>query len=157
MPRTAEGSVDTTLPSGTLVSWDTGTPGPRAICADWVSTCEAMEAGPDVARASRGRFMGGGRETGVSVISTLLRCWDLCFSSLARRRCSSHCCSRAVGDTQCHHGGAGQAASPQGWGRSRHAPSPTSPRASHAQTTCKAEVSRVAPQLALDDTRLLLH
>lgn len=91
--------MDTTLPSGTLVSWDTGTPGPRAICADCVSTCEAMAAGPDVARASRGRFIGDGRETGVSVMSTLLRCWDLCFSSLARRRCSSHCCSRAAGNT----------------------------------------------------------
>lgn len=30
-------------------------------------------------------------------MSTLLRCWDLCFSSLARRRCSSHCCSSAAG------------------------------------------------------------
>lgn len=96
MPSMGEGRVDTTLPSGTLVSWETGTPGVRAIWADWASTCEAMAAGPDVALASRGRFAGGGRETGVSVMSTLLRGCDLCLSSLARRRCSSHCCSRAA-------------------------------------------------------------
>lgn len=74
MPRTVEGSVDTTLPSGTLVNWDIGIPGLRAICADCVSTWEAIAAGPDVARARRGRFIGDGRETGVNVMSTLLRC-----------------------------------------------------------------------------------
>lgn len=56
-----------------------------------------MVVGSDVVFASRGRFTGGGRETGVSVMSILFRCCDLCLSFLVRRRCSLYCCFRVVG------------------------------------------------------------
>lgn len=61
-------------------------------CAAVVATV----AGPETARVRRGRLDEGGDVTGVKVMRTLLRCCDLLFSSLARLRCSSHCCSRAV-------------------------------------------------------------
>lgn len=94
-PSTEGGRAETTLPRGRLASWETGTPGVTASCAGCDRTWEVMAAGPEVALVSLGRFKGAGTETGVRVIRTLLRCCDLCFSSFARLRCSSHCCSRA--------------------------------------------------------------
>lgn len=67
----------------------------RVKCVDWAGVA-ATVAGPETARVRRGRLAVGGEVTGVKVIRTLLRCCDLLFSSLARLRCSSHCCSRAI-------------------------------------------------------------
>ncbi len=83
--------ADSTLSSVMPVSCVMG----RVKCMGWEGV-EAMVAGPEAARVRRGRLAMGGEVTGVKVIRTLLRCCDLLFSSLARLRCSSHCCSRAI-------------------------------------------------------------
>lgn len=95
-PIPETGIVDNVASFPMFASWDIGTPEASVIWPDCVVTkWAAIVAGPDVALVRRGRFEGGAATIGVKVMRTLFRCWDLYFSSLARLRCSSHCCSKA--------------------------------------------------------------